>query len=103
MAGKVLQLRKGLTREDLLAGSWMADPARLARFTEVEKAAWLAYQGVLDAFVAYVNTAERVSRKDVSAFFVSIENFTGLRLVINERVGSGDLTPSLLDKLVQDV
>lgn len=106
---KILQLRKGLTREDLLKGTWLEkliqadDDAGESRLNKPEQAALRAFLPVLDAFIAYVNDGNRASRKDVTSFFVAIENFCGIREWINSRIATEELTPTLLDKLTEDI
>lgn len=102
---KVPQLRKGLTRPDLLAGSWVGSPDHTARIKEspADAAALSAFNLVLDRFLIYVEHADRVTRKDVTSFFVALESFAGIRDVINHKITKGELTPGVLDKLVENV
>lgn len=104
MAARTPELRKGLTREELLAGTWYA---KLLNGTysykpdPLENEAAAAFVALVDHLIAYVNAGNRVTRKDVTTFFTMVERCAGVRAVITERMGKGELTPSLLDELVK--
>lgn len=104
---KVPQLRKGLTRDDLLKGTWYAKA--LARDPEaykpdpVEMRAIEAALPLLDALLAMVNSGERVSQRTVTSFFTTVERFTQIRDTINAGIKDGRLSPDVLDKLVENI
>lgn len=103
MADKVPKIRKGLTREDLLRDTWIQDRCNPNVLTEAERAGHKTFMAVLDAFLAYVEKSDRVTRKDVTSFFITIEHFTAIREHINEKITKGEFTPGILDKLVENI
>lgn len=107
MASKVPQLRKGLTREDLLKGTWfeklLARDPTVYKASDEEMAALHACLPLLDALIAMVESDQRVSARTISDFFGMVERFAEIRSVINHRLKNGDLTPTILDRLVEKV
>lgn len=97
---KVPHLRKGLTVDELLAGTWMVKEDRY--FTDGEMFE-LANKILRDACQGLIDGADgdsTVTRKTVISTFCSIS-----RMLINakdhitEQMGEGKLTPTLLDKI----
>lgn len=104
---KVPQLRKGLTREDLLAKTWFArvlakDPEAYQP-NPVERKALEACLPLLDALIAMVESGDRVSQKTVTEFFMMVERFADIRNIINIGIKDERLAPTLLDKVVENV
>lgn len=107
MANKVPQLRKGLTRADLLKGTWfeklLAKDPEVYQPDDTEMAALVACLPILDALIVLVESDQRVSQSTVTSFFGMVERFADIRSVINARIKKGDLTPTILDRLVEKV
>lgn len=106
MANKVPQLRKGLTRADLLKGTWfeklLAKDPEVYQPDDTEMAALVACLPILDALIVLVESDQRVSQSTVTSFFGMVERFAEF-IIINARVKKGDLTPTVLDRLVEKV
>lgn len=105
---KVPQLRKGLTREDLLEGTWVGavlkgegDWASYGSLNPQERDDLEACLPLLDYLIGQVASGRRFSRRDLTGFFTTVERFCAIRSVITERMAKGELTPSLLDELVK--
>jgi hypothetical protein len=109
MANKVPQLRKGLTRADLLQDTWFekllseTHNPEIYKPNETELAALQACLPLLNALIVLVESDQRVSQKTITDFFTMVERFCGIRSVINHRLKSGDLAPTILDRLVEKV
>ena len=103
MAKKVPTLRRGLTVADLRKGCWINEPNRYTtdyELTFTDDVVNLALQRLIDA----ANNGERVHRKAVSETLCGIgQMLTSLKDTINERLRSGELTPSILERIAEEV
>ena len=93
-------LRKGLTVDELLAGTWMISETRYTSEGEIDhltiKILRAACQGIIDE----VDSGKRVTRRAVINTFCRIgDMLITAKDHITQKMGEGKLTPTLLDKI----
>jgi len=99
MASKVPVLRKGLTVSDLKSGCWVNEAGRFSSEHELPFTDEIV-DLVLQRFIDHANSGERVHRKTVSNTCCMIADMLkALKDTISDRMGKGDLTPTLLDQI----
>ena len=97
---KIPMLRKGLTVDELLAGTWMISPDRYNKDDEIVELTDKIVRAACQALIDEVDGGATVNRRTVINTFCSI----GQMLVtckdhITQKMGEGVFTPTLLDKI----
>ena len=95
MGDKLPVLRKGLSVEDLVAGT---DYARVRSEIHIR-----ALKAALQVYIdEHVDKGERAGRGDFKEFALDL-GYAAKRVAesVRKRINAGELTPTILDKLVQ--
>jgi len=97
---KVPTLRKGLTVDALLKGTWMAVDGQYAGEYELTELTDRLLRDALQGLIDYANAGGRVHRRVVSSTLCNIAN--KLRFAkdhICQGIGADKFTPTILDEL----
>ena len=97
---KVPTLRRGLTVDELLAGTWMISPDRYIKDDELVELVDKMVRDTCQALIDEADAGEEINRRAVINTFCSI----GQMLVtckdhITQKMSNGEFIPTILDKI----
>lgn len=97
---KVPVLRKGLTVDELLSGTWMVDPNRYFNDGEMTDLTNALLRAACQGLIDHADENDRVTRKTVISTFCNLGRMlTHAKDHITIGMGEGKFTPTLLDKI----
>lgn len=101
MAGKkVPALRVGLTVDDLLRGTWLANPNRYTADGELVELSDKVLRDALQGLIDHANSGERVTKRTVIATLcAAADHLKAMKDIICEGLTRGEFTPTVLDEL----
>lgn len=97
---KILALRKGLTVDELLVGTWMITETRYTTDHEMVEMADGILRAAVQGLIEAANDDKQVTRQTIINTFCSISKMLIMsKDWITQKMGEGKFTPTLLDEI----